>query len=184
VVSGEFPGIPMNSTTYTTGVLAQRGPLRVRGEYQDFEWDAAPYTAWLAEVQCVSALDATTNIYGVASYLNKHYSQGNAYYSNGQRIYYGNVTDYSEETLTGSASIQKQLYARNIFLSAGGTYSHLNGLVDTDAYAANTSVLWKIGKVDLTVGASLYGSSSSGSNTVSTERDHQFIYLKFRRRLF
>lgn len=184
VLSGQFPGIPIDSTTYTTGVLAQRGPFRVRGEYQDFQWDAAPYTAWLGEVQCVSALDATTSVYGVASYLNKHYSQGTTFVSDGQVISYGNVTDYSEKTVTGSASIQKQLYARNVFLSAGGTYSHINGLVDTDAYAANTSVLWKIGKVDLTVGASLYGSNSSGANTLSTERDHQFVYLKFRRRLF
>jgi hypothetical protein len=177
VLAGEFPGVPLDSTTYTAGLLAQRGPLRVRGEYQDFQWSAAPYTSWLAEVQYVSALNPTTSVYGVVSYLNKHYSQGTV-------IYYGNVTDYTEETITGSASIQKQFYSRNLFVSAGATYSHITGLVDTDAYAANSALIWKVGKVELTVGASVYGSDSSGINTPSTERDHQLFYAKFRRRLF
>jgi hypothetical protein len=184
VLSGVFPGIPIDSTTYTAGLMAQRGPLRVRGEYQDFEWSAAPYTAWFGEVQYATALDETTSAYGVVSYLDKHYSQGTQYYSDGTIIYYANVADYSEKTLTGSASIQKQLFSRNMFLSAGGTYSHINGLVDTDAYAANSSVIWRVGKVELTVGASVYGSDSSGTNVTTTNRDHEFFYLNFRRRLF
>ena len=184
VLSGEFPGIPLNSTTYTTGLLAQYGPLRARGEYQDFEWEAAPYTAWLAEIQCVSTLNPTTSIYGIGSYLNKHYGHGTAVVSDGNIVSYGNVSDYTEETVTGSASIQKQLPARNLFLSAGGTYSHINGLVDTNAYAANSSLIWRVGKVELTVGASVYGSDSSGTSVTSTSRDHELVYLKFRRRLF
>jgi len=177
VVSGEFPGVPLNSTTYTGGLILQRGPLRVHGEYQDFQWDAAPYTAWLADVQYVSALTPTTSVYGVVSYLNKHYTQGSV-------PDYGNVTGYTEKTVTASANVQKQLLERNLFLSAGGTYSHLTGPVDTDAYAANGSLIWRVGKVELTVGANAYGSDSSGTNTVSTKRDHELVFIKFRRRLF
>ncbi len=33
VVSGVFPGVPVDSTTYTAGVAYHQGPLRVRGEY-------------------------------------------------------------------------------------------------------------------------------------------------------
>lgn len=177
VLSGEFPGVPLDSTTYTGGLILHRGPVRVRGEYQDFQWDAAPYMAWLADVQYVSALTATTSIYGAVSYLNKHYTQGSI-------VYYGNVTDYTEESLTGSGNIQQQLFDRSLFLSAGGSYSRINGLVDTNAYSGNASLIWKIGKVDLTVGASAYGSDSSGTNSVSTRRTHEAFYLKFRRRLF
>jgi hypothetical protein len=177
VVSGEFPGVPLDSTTYTGGLILQRGPLRVHGEYQDFQWDAAPYTAWLADVQYVSALTPTTSVYGVVSYLNKHYSKGSV-------PDYGNVTAYTEESETVSVNVQKQLVERSLFLSAGGTYSHLTGLVDTDAYAANGSVIWRVGKVELTVGANAYGSDSSGTNTFSTKRDHELFYVKFRRRLF
>ena len=177
VLSGEFPGVPLDSTTYTTGLILHRGPVRVRGEYQDFQWNAAPYVAWLAEAQYVSALTPTTSVYAAVSYLNKHYSQGTI-------VFYQNVTDYTEESVTGSANIQKQLFDRNLFLSAGGSYSRINGLVDTNAYSANGSLVWKIGKVDLTVGASAYGSDSSIPNTISTHRDHELVYVKFRRRLF
>jgi hypothetical protein len=177
VLSGEFPGVPLDSTTYTTGLLLHRGPVRVRGEYQDFQWDAAPYTAWLADVQYASALDPTTSVFAAVSYLNKHYTQGTI-------VYYGNVTDYTEESTTGSCNIQKQLFERSLFLSAGGSYSRINGLVDTNAYSGNGSLIWRIGKVEVTVGASAYGSDSSGANTVSTRRDHELVYVKFRRQLF
>ena len=177
VLSGEFPGVPLDSTTYTTGLILHRGPVRVRGEYQDFQWNAAPYVAWLAEAQYVSALNPTTSVYALVSYLNKHYSQGTV-------VFYANVTDYTEESVTGSANIQKQLFDRNLFLSAGGSYARINGLVDTNAYSANGSLVWKIGKVDLTVGASAYGSDNSIPNTVSTRRDHELVYVKFRRRIF
>ena len=177
VLSGEFPGVPLDSTTYTGGLILHRGPVRVRGEYQDFQWSAAPYTAWLADIQYVSALTPTTSVYGAATYLNKHYTQGSI-------VYYGNVTDYTEESVTGSGNIQQQLFDRSLFLSAGGSYSHITGLVDTNAYSANGSLIWKIGKVDLTVGASAYGSDSTGTNTVSTRRDHELFYVKFRRRIF
>ena len=177
VLSGEFPGVPLDSTTYTSGLLLHRGPVRVRGEYQDFQWNAAPYTAWLADVQYVSALNPTTSVYAAVTYLNKHYTQGTV-------TYYGNVTDYTEESTTASGSIQKQLFDRNLFLAAGGSYSRINGLVDTNAYSGNGSLIWRIGKVEATVGVSVYGSDSSGANTISTRRDHELVYVKFRRQLF
>jgi len=41
-----------------------------------------------------------------------------------------------------------------------------------------------VGKVDISLGATAYGSDTSGSTIVSTERDHQLVYLKLRRRLY
>ncbi len=177
VLSGVFPGVPLDSTTYTTGLIVHRGPLRVRGEYQDFQWEAAPHTYWLAEVQYASALNESTSVYAAASYLDAHYSQGTI-------VVFQNVTDYTERTVTGSGSIQKQLFSRNMFLSAGGSYSRIDGLVDTNAYAANTAFIWKIGKMEVALGANVYGSDSSGAQTLSTRRDHELVYLKLRRRLF
>lgn len=177
VLSGEFPGVPLDSTTYTAGLILHRGPLRARGEYQDFQWEAAPRTSWLAEVQYASALNESTSVYAAASYLDAHYSQGTI-------VLYQNVTDYTERTVTGSGNIQKQLFSRNMFLSAGGSYSRINGLVDTNAYAANASFIWRVGKMEIAIGANVYGSDSSGTQTLSTTRDHELVYMKLRRRLF
>ncbi len=177
VLSGEFPGIPLDSTTYTGGLLIHRGPVRLRGEYQDFQWDAAPYQSWRAEIQYAAAINATTSLFAAAYYLNKHYSSPSV-------DVYSNVTEYTEESETISASLQKQFLLRNLFLSGGGSYSHIDGLVNTNAYTGNGSLIWKVGRLDVTLGASAYGSDSSGSSTLSTKRDHELFYLKMRRRLF
>ncbi len=175
VLSGTFPGSPIDSTTYTTGAILLLGPLRVRGEYQDLQWDVSPYQAWRAELQYVASLSATTSVYATATYLNKHHPRGTST---------SYPTSYTEETESGSGNIQRRLFSRNMYVSLGGSYSHQTGLVDTDAYAANASWVWTIGKVDLTVGGSVYGSDSSGTTSLATKRDHELFYLKFRRQLF
>jgi len=175
VLSGDFPGAPVDSTTYTTGLIVLRGPLRVRGEYQELHWDVSPYQAWRAEVQYVASLNPTTSVYATGSYLNKHYPRGTSV---------GYTAPYTEETEAASGSIQKRLFSRNMYLSLGASYAHQQGLVDSDSFAGNASWVWSIGKVDLTIGASAYGSNSSGASTISTKRDHELVYLKLRRQLF
>ena len=175
VLSGTFPGVPLDATTYTTGLLFQRGPLQVRGEYQDLQWDVSPYRAWRVEVQYVTSLTETTNMYTAASYLNKHYPHG---------LSETDSAAFTEETMTATGSIQKQLFSRNLYLSAGGSYSRMDGLIDSNAYSLNGALVWKIGKVDLTIGASAYAADTTGTAAVSTKRDHQLFYLKLRRQLF
>lgn len=175
-LSGTFPGIPIDSTTYTTGLLLHRGPLRARGEYQDLEWNVSPYRAWRAELQYVSAVSATTSLYATAAYLNKYYPRGTSQSSL--------PTAYTEQTESVAGSVQQQLFSRNMFLAVGGSYSRLQGLVDTNAYAANGSLNWRIGKVELSLGANGYASDSSGEGTISTQRDHELVYLKIRRQLW
>jgi len=180
VLSGVFPNA-VDSTTYTGGLLVTRGPVRVRGEYQDSQWQISPYQQWRVDVQYVSAINPTTSLYATAGYLNRYYPQGTSEDS---------TTAFTDESEAVSASVQKEVIARNLFVSAGGAYSHLQGQINGDSYSTNGSLLWRIGRVDLTLGASAYGadtsggSVSSGTDTISTRRDHQFFYLKLRRRLF
>jgi hypothetical protein len=175
VLSGVFPGVPLDSTAYTTGLLLQRGPLLARGEYQDVQWNVSPYRAWRADLQYVTNINPTTNVFAAASYLNKYFPHGE---------FQSHPEAFTEETISASGSIQKELFLRNLFLSGGGSYSRIQGLIDSDSYSVNTSLIWKIGKVDLTIGVTAYATDSSGANSVSTKRDHELFYLKFRRRLF
>ncbi len=131
----------------------------------------------------MAALNETTNVYATASYQNKYYPQGAAAYYPGQ-FSTTSSAPFTEQTETVSGNIQKQFFSRNMSLSMGGTYSHLHGLIDNNAYSGNIAWIWTIGKVNLTAGATAYGSDTSGTNTIPTERDHQYVYLNFRRRLF
>ena len=181
VVAGVFPGIPLDSTTYTTGMIVRYGPWQVRGEYQDLEWQVSPYRSYLAEVQYVKALSETTSLFASGFYQNRYYPHGTSDLS-GTPV--NSNAAYTEETESASGSIQKALFDRDLYASIGGSYAHVQGLIDTDSYSANGSVIWKVGKVDLTLGVNAYGSDTSGTNTMSTKRDHEFVYLNLRRRLF
>jgi hypothetical protein len=175
VLSGVFPGVPLDSTTYTAGLVLQRGPFLARGEYQDVEWNISPYRSWRADLQYVTNINPTTNVFASASYLNRYYPHGE---------FQSHPEAFTEETISTSGSIQKELLSRRLSVSAGGAYSRIQGLIDSNSYSLNTSLIWKIGKVDLTIGATAYATDSSGSGSVSTNRDHELFYLKFRRRLF
>jgi hypothetical protein len=181
VVSGVFPGGPVDSTTYTAGLIVRYGPLQMRGEYQDLQWDVSPYRAWTMEAQYVQALNETTSLYATGAYINKYYPNGTS------NVYPGSstvATAYTEETETASGSVQKELFDRDLYVSAGGSYTAVQGQFNSNSYSLNSSLVWRIGKVDLTLGVTAYATDTSGPATISSDRDHEFVYLNFRRRLF
>lgn len=173
--SGTFPGIPLDSTSYTAGMLVHHGPVRGRAEYQRVDWDVSPYRSWRAEVQVVSNLDATSRLYASATYLNKYFSEGTS----------SSFDDpYTEATTTASGSFQKQLLSRSMLAAAGGSYTQLEGLVDTVGYSLNANLSWRVGLLDLTLGASAYTSYTEGAVPVTSERSDQYYYLKVRRSFY
>jgi hypothetical protein len=180
VVSGTFPGTPFNSEVYTTGLILHRGPVRARGEYQDLKSNLSPYQAWRADVQYVNSLNDTTYVYATTAYQNRHFPQGTSGQSSGQ--FAVSSTPFTEQTESIATSIQKQFFARSMSLAAGGSYSRYQGLVDSNSYSVNANWQWTIGKVDLTAGATAYGSDTTSAP--KEQRDHQIIYFNFRRRLF
>jgi hypothetical protein len=174
VLSGVFPGSAIDSTTYTAGLMFYRGPLRGRGEYQELDWEVAPYRAWRAEVQYVSALSQTLSAYASAAYLNKYYPHGTS------EVFQGAFTEESESV---SGNLQKQFPTRDLSVSAGGSYTHTEGLIRSDAYSVHAMLTWRIGKVDITLGVNAYEVDTTGTNTVPNRRDHELAYVKIRRQL-
>jgi hypothetical protein len=183
VLSGFFPGIPVDSTTYTAGLVVYKGPVRARGEYQQLDWNVTPYRAWRGDVQYVASLNETTSVYATAGYQNKYYPHGSSAYSPGQAGI-TSASPYTEQSEAISGNIQKQFFSRNMSLNLSGSYAGLQGPVDSNGYSATVTWLWTIGKVDLSVGASVYGAATSGTDVIPTNRDHEYFYLNFRRRLF
>lgn len=174
VLSGVFPGNPLDSRTTTAGVLYHRGPWRARTEYQVLHWDVSPYRAWRSEVQYVGAVGPQTTFYGTGSYTSRRYPQGRSDPSR---------DPYSEEASTASANLQRRYPSQGLLLAAGATLSRLEGLVDTNAFSMSSTAMWKIGKLDVTLGASVYGSDSRGATTPSNRRAHELYYVKLRRRI-
>jgi hypothetical protein len=175
-LAGVFPGEPIDSTTNTVGILFQRGPWRARTEYLILDWDVSPYRTWRNELQYVGSISPTTSVYATGAYVNRYHEQGTA-------AAYRDA--YGEGTLSASGSVQKRFRDEGLLLAAGAAFSRLNGLVDTNAFSVNSTATWKIGRLDVTVGASVYGSQTTGYSysAVRTERAHEYYYVTLRRYL-
>jgi hypothetical protein len=174
VISGTYPGDPIDSNSYSAGLRLQYGPLRGRGEYQYMDWAANPYRAWRTEVQYVGSVTRSITAYATASYLDRHYFGAEPPYTR---------DEYTERTATISGNVTKQLFSRSMYVSLGGSYSHMQGIADSDSWSATSSFVWNIGKLDISIGMSAYGSSSQPSDGPDFERDHQLFFFNLRRKL-
>jgi hypothetical protein len=177
VTSGSFPGEIGDTTTYTGGLALQRGPFRGRGEYQELQWNISPYRSWRGELQYVNPVSRSTNAQVTVSYLNRDYYRG---------LSPSEPAPFTDETLTASGYVQQELsfITEGLSVNIGGSYSLMNGLVDGSAYGANGSLSWVTGQLELLLGVTAYGSETSGSNTVDTKRENQYVYFHLRRRIF
>jgi hypothetical protein len=175
VLSGTFTGIPVDETLTTVGIIFQKAPFRVQGEYQVSDSNINAYRLWRADVNYSNPVTATSRVYLAAVLINKRYTGGTSLIETGA---------YTEKTTTLSANLQKQFLERSLVFSAGGTYSSFQGLTTSSTYSLNSSLEWKIGKVSISLGASGYSSKSEGLSGITTERIHQYYYANIKRKLF
>jgi len=91
---------------------------------------------------------------------------------------------YGERATSASASVQQRLFSRRLLISLGGSLTRIAGLIDTDAHTFNSSLSWKIGRLDFSAGASAYQATTEGPRVVSSRRAHEYYYLKIRRDFF
>jgi hypothetical protein len=174
VLSGVFPGIPLDSTTRTVGLRFYRDPLRGLVEYQHLQWEVSPYRAWRAELQYTGTINATTRCYAVGSYVHKYFPHGTS-----QAL----QESYTDQSISASGSLQKQIPSLGLMFSVGGTVSRLDGRVDGSAYSLNSSLTYRIGKIDITAGATAYQSGTQADD-FTNDRRHQYYYLNLRRSFF
>ncbi len=175
VTGGAFPGSPLDSTTTTAGLLLHLGPWRARGEYQNVDWDVSPSRGFKGELQFVGALGPTTSLYATASWWDKRYLEG----SSGLR------PAHRDRITNASGSVRQLLFSRRLVVSAGGTFSQINGLSEGTAFSANAALAWKIGQLQIEGGATAYGSDThTATDASNTHREHQYYYLRLRRTLF
>jgi hypothetical protein len=175
ILAGVFPGVPLDSTRNTVGLNFLDGPWRAMGEFQSLAWDVNPYRQWRAEVQYTGSIDPTLRLYATADYLYRYHSEGTSV---------DTPTAYSEQNISLSGSVQKDFLSRALMLSAGGSYTRVLGLVDSNAYALNSALTYRIGKLELSAGIDAHGSDTQGTTGGPYNRTHQYYYVKVLRRIF
>lgn len=175
VVSGSFPGDPLNSTTRTLGIASEYAALQGRIEHQSLDWDVSPYEATRVELRTVGAFSATTYGNATTSYLRRHFTKGTSPTS---------PDPFTEQIASASLNVQKQLPEHGMSLGGGGSFTRTESLVDSRAYSLNGTLSWRIGKLELALSALADFVDTSGAGFTATQRAHQYYYATLRRRLF
>ena len=175
--SGSYPGAIPDSTTTTAGLLFRWGGLRVRGEYRDVDWQTSPYSLWLGELQYNGALTRSTRLHASASHRRWDYPQGRSTSSSGPQEAAVQTTDMA------AVDVQQKLF-RRLLLSVGGSYSENHSIFDSRAHSLNATLSWKVGRTDLSAGASIYDSEAEGGGIAISGRTRRLYYLRLRRDLF
>ncbi|HTS01429.1 MAG TPA: hypothetical protein VMN04_02820 [Thermoanaerobaculia bacterium] len=174
VTTGSFPGA-LDSDVLAAGVSSFAGPLRARVEYDDVRWTISPWHGWRADLQVVSPLGPSTNVNATAAWQYRHYADTTET---------GGLPAYVERIVSASGNIQQFLFSHTLSLSCGGSYSRYDGLAYSRSYALNAALTWRVGKLDVSGGAS-YTNADSQSNTLYASRTvHQYYYLRLKRILF
>jgi hypothetical protein len=165
VRSGLYPGTGLDSATLTAGIRSEHGPLRARVEYQDVDWDVSPYEAWRGELQYVGTPRPRTTLSGTASVARRSYSEGLATFA-------AEPTARDEEIRSLALHFQQQLLDRRLIVGLGGSLSANESVVDSEAYSIDSSLVWHVGRLDLSAGIA------------SNRRSHRLYFLRLRREMF
>lgn len=177
VRSGLYPGTGLDSATLTAGIRSERGPLRARVEYQDVDWDVSPYESWRGELQYVGTPRPRTTLSGTASVARRRYSEGLATFA-------AEPAARDEEIRSLALHFQQQLLDRRLILGFGGSLSSNESVVDSEAYSIDSSLVWHVGRLDLSTGATYYSAESSAPGIATNRRSHHLFFLRLRREMF
>jgi len=177
MLSGEFPGELLDSTVNTLGIVVHKEGFRARAEYQRQDSNIAPYSQWKAEIMNSEKVTETIRVNAAVSYNETSYPHGTSLQGD---------SAYRVKTAMVSGNIQKQLPSKNLYLSAGGSYSLFSGQTNGSTYSADAALQWKIAKLTLSLGANVSSleSESQGTSAVATSRNHQYYFLNVKRKLF
>jgi hypothetical protein len=175
VLEGLYPGQNLDSTTTIAGLQLLQGAWRARFEWQDVAWEVEPYEAWKAELQYLGPLGPTTSLQATVAYTDRSFPEGRDGFD---------AEDAGEQRESASATLNQRLFSRTLVLSVGGSFSRTSGWYESDAWTGNASLSWKVGKLDLSLGASRYGSESSGGTLRAVERDHAYYFFRIHRMFY
>jgi hypothetical protein len=172
VVSGTLSGAPEDTTTTTAGVMFQRLPVHLVLEHQEIQSNINPSRRNRAEATFRKEMTPTTNLNMRAHFAKVDYLDGGL-----------QPASHDETSAGGDISIQQRFPRRNLTLNAGGSYSQRKSRFETRTNSLNGSLIWHVGKLDVSLGANV-SRSETALDTGTQETMYQRVYLSIRRKLF
>jgi hypothetical protein len=174
VLSGAFPGEPDASATDTAGVAVQKGPASLTTQYSDTRSRISPAQSWKTTLEYREGVEPTMDLFANLTRERNTYRASAAYPES---------RNYTEEITVTGLSAQKRFPRADLNLTAGMSYSRRNSFIDSDAYALNAMLLWRLGKLTVALGSSANRAASHTQNG-RQEASSEYHYLTVTRKLF
>ena len=171
ILAGNVLGGPQSSNTTTVGINLSKLPYSLLVEYANTDSTTNPMRNFRSEIQYQNYIVPTVNLTAKIYYMKDTYLPAPL------------VLAYTQTTVGGFFTLMKTFPAKNLYASLSGSYAVINSLLQTTSYSLNSSILWKIGKVTLDMGASITDSNSTSSLS-KLKTSSEYYYLKFKRQLF
>ncbi len=171
ILSGNILGGPQSSNTTTVGINLSKLPFSLLAEGAKTESTTNPMRQFRSEIQYQDYIMPTLNVTAKIYYMKDEYLPAPL------------VLSYTQTTVGGFVTMIKTFPVKNLYASLSGSYAVINSLLQTTSYSLNSSILWKIGKVTLDMGASITDSNSTSSLS-KLKTSSEYYYLKFKRQLF
>ena len=114
-----------------------------------------------------------TQLLATAHYSSTYYPEGSSQ----------GGPSYTDNLLGLTLGVQQKISKKNLFLSMAGSYSYERGLTTSTVYSLNSSLVWSLGKVYVTAGATMSVAESEFAFE-KNRRTNQYYYLNVKRKLF
>jgi hypothetical protein len=172
IVSRQPAQIPEDTKTTTLGVLLQKEPYSLLGEYQDVNSNLNPYKMLRTEADYRNNIAVNTSLTAQAYYRKTDYTRG---------VF--KTKELSEHVFGGNGRLQKYYPNSNTNLSAGVTYVRASGVADRKAFTFDGELYWKLKKFELRIGVGI-GRSQVKYRKSEEKSLYQNYYVTVRRRIF
>jgi len=173
VLSGYFPGGDEKVTINTVGVSSERPFYTLIAEYQDYNSTLNPSKTFRADGTVWDTFNETTTLTANAYYMNRVYEAVPEFGTPG----------YTERTLGGRVRGEKKYPRQNLTASLAVNYWQTDGMYLTRSGQVIGQLAWKIGLMDLTLGAEI-GKNETELLLGKQEVNHNLYYFTMKRKLF
>lgn len=177
ILSGFLTGGPEDTTTDLIGLQLQKDPFSLTGEYENIRSSFSPEKRWHVELLYGQNLTPTFTV-GAKAYYSRDTLEPSPQGLSGPQ-----ATGFSENIMGGDVRLNKAFTRYRLNLSSYASYMLRTGFTRGYAYSVNEALTWLVGKLYLSLGATISYNQSETLGGKQTQLS-QYYYLKLKRALF
>ncbi len=172
VISGTIIGEPEDTTSHTVGVTLRRLPYWLWAEYNRMYSNIKPQQRYRIEGNYSNNITLSTVLSARLYYEKTKYYE--SFYT---------PTPYTDTLKGVEVKLLSNVPLRNLSANLTGSYFERTAIYKSKTWLANASLLWKIGKLEVTFGASYINTQSDVIDQKQTTK-YQYYSLNIKRTLF